>query len=104
MLRSDLDNQHGTPNCALAAPRDGEGAALPSYACRRPAIVSAAPYGEGMSHSSGPQGQVTPALARLNEEIRRLMQQPASKRRTHRYEQLLRLWGDATRGDDAEAA
>lgn len=57
-----------------------------------------------MSHSSGPQGQVTPALARLNEEIRRLMRQPVSKRRTREYERLLGLWGDATRGDDAEAA
>lgn len=55
-----------------------------------------------MSHSSGPDGRVTPALE-INNGIRRLMAGPAGRKRTADYERLLALWAEATR-DDVEPA
>ncbi|MER6358583.1 hypothetical protein ABT186_44090 [Streptomyces sp. NPDC001634] len=51
-----------------------------------------------------PDGQVTPALNEVNDQIRRLMGQPASPHRTAEYRQLLDVWGDLARGDVDQVA
>ncbi|MGW0763011.1 hypothetical protein ACWD1Y_42220 [Streptomyces sp. NPDC002814] len=51
-----------------------------------------------------PHGQVTPALDRVNESIRRLMQGPASAERTAAYARLLAEWADVKQDDVERAA
>ncbi|MEV1086212.1 hypothetical protein AB0I98_49845 [Streptomyces sp. NPDC050211] len=47
---------------------------------------------------------MTPALDRVNESIRRLMQEPASAERTAAYARLLAEWADLKQDDVEQAA
>ncbi|MER6632348.1 hypothetical protein ABT301_29715 [Streptomyces sp. NPDC000987] len=57
-----------------------------------------------MPSSSRPHGQVPPALADVNDQIRHLMGQPASPHRAEEYSRLLGVWVDLVRGDVDQAA
>ncbi|CAM5476136.1 MULTISPECIES: hypothetical protein [Streptomyces] len=61
-----------------------------------------------MPTTSRPCGQLRTALdgalADVNDRIRRLMGQPASKDRTQAYQELLTEWGDRARADVEPAA
>ncbi|MET9461958.1 hypothetical protein ABZY05_44205 [Streptomyces canus] len=57
-----------------------------------------------MSSLPRPDGQVTPALAQLNDQIRRLMEQPSTTGRAQEYRRLLDLWAKLTREDVKPAA
>ncbi|WP_158013037.1 hypothetical protein [Streptomyces sp. Root369] len=57
-----------------------------------------------MSSPPRPHGQVAPALAQLNDQIRRLMDQPSTTGRAEEYRRLLDLWAKLTREDVEPAA
>lgn len=57
-----------------------------------------------MSHSSGPDGQVTHALDEVNDRIRNLMDEPATSERAEKYRRLLSLWTALSRDDVTKAA
>jgi hypothetical protein len=52
-----------------------------------------------MPSSPWPDGQVSPALDQINKLIRRLMRNPAGKKRAADYERLLVLWAEVSRED-----
>lgn len=58
----------------------------------------------GMTSPSWPDGPVRPDAAMVNEEIRRLMEQPDSEHDqehgSEEYRRLLAQWADATRPSD----
>ncbi|WP_406177933.1 hypothetical protein [Streptomyces canus] len=51
-----------------------------------------------------PHGQVATALAQLNDQIRRLMDQPSTIGRAEEYRRLLDLWAKLSREDVEPAA
>ncbi|WP_328980684.1 hypothetical protein [Streptomyces canus] len=57
-----------------------------------------------MSSPPQPHCQVAPALAQLNDQIRRLMDQPSTTGRAKKYRRLLDLWAKLTREDVEPAA
>lgn len=57
-----------------------------------------------MPTRSRPAGPLRAAVDDVNEAIRRLMRQPASRQRTEAYHQLLDEWGRLTRGASCRQA
>lgn len=57
-----------------------------------------------MPSRSRPAGPLRAALDDVNEAIRRLMRQPASRQRTETYQDLVDEWCELTLGDMEAAA
>ncbi|MBT2490664.1 hypothetical protein J7E96_19515 [Streptomyces sp. ISL-96] len=51
-----------------------------------------------------PHGLLRPATARINQRIRRLMDEPNNEARAEEYRRLLVAWAEATRADLVKAA